>query len=282
MQIRWKIVPTLHNVTFLLWCVANIVNQVGSDKTSCRSSIETGDGLHFICFCEDTTSKSDLISSGRNPFSVDLEPDNDGKNDFSLAKFAYNLSGAYFRKNIHITFQYCRHLTIVLDQNELNRIGSKYFRPDIQVSSCFIEHVYHLDILRSGNINSKQIEIEHDDQTNMIDEYAPPHFKSYGLDLTVYSVALVKVDSGANLTSLVTSTPETILYIDISNEKYTDESHFDAKGFQKRKIFFITAKDLKVPLKEVRFIKDNMNVNINISIIFFSLKLECTIFILSN
>ena len=253
MQIRWKITSTLHNVTCLLWCLAYIVSQVYSDKTSCRSSIETGEGLHFICFCEDTTIDSDLITNIRNPFSVDLKPDSDGKNDFSLAKFAYNLSGAYFRKKIHITFQYCRHLTIVLDQNELNRIGSKYFRPDIQVSSCFIEHVYHFEILRNSKEHSNNDQPEYDDQNDMINEYAAPTFKNNDLDLTVYSVALVKVDSGANLTSLVTSTPETILYIDISREQYSDGDHIDAKGFQKGNIFFITPKKLKIPLKEVKF-----------------------------
>ena len=252
MQIRWKITSTLQNVTCLLWCMASIVSQVDGDKTSCRSSIETGDGLHFICFCEDTTIDTDLVTNSRNPFSVDLKPDSDGQNDFSLAKFAYNLSGAYFRKRIHITFQYCRHLTIVLDQNELNRIGSKYFRPDIQVSSCFIEHVYHLEILRNAKIVSKDDRIDQEDQMNMIDEYAPPTFKYNDLDLTVYSVALVKVDSGANLTSLVTSTPETVLYIDISDGEYSDEPHIDAKGFQKGNVFFITPKKLKIPLKEVR------------------------------
>ena len=232
--------------------MGNVVNRVDSDTTSCRSSIETSEGLHFICFCEDTTSKSDLITNSRNPYSVDLQPDSDGKNDFSLADFAYNLSGAYFRKKVHITFQYCRHLTIVLDQNELYRIGSKHFRPDIQVSSCFIEHVYHLDILRNGEVVTNKDGTKND-QMNMIDEYAPPTFKNNNLDLTVYSVALVEVDSGANLTSLVTSTPETILYIDISHGKYKDKSRLDAKGFQKGNVFFITEKELKIPLKEVSF-----------------------------
>lgn len=251
MQIRWKITTTLLNVINLLWCLANIV-KVDCDKTNCRSSIETGDGLHFVCFC-DVEDLSNAIDNSKSQFTVNLEPDSHGKNDFSLAKFAYNLSGAYFKKKIHITFQYCRHLTILLDQDELNRIGSEFFRPDIQVSSCFIEHVYHLDILRNPkpgkerNVHAEQGRLK----SNSIKEYAPT-IGSKRLDLTVYSVALVKVHAGANFTSLVTSSPQTHLYIDISNGVESNGSNLDAKGFLKENVYFITTKKQKIPLEEVR------------------------------
>jgi len=253
MQIRWKITSTLLNVTKLLWCLANIVN-VSCDKTTCRSSIETGNGLHFICFC-DVQDFPDSIDNNKAQLTIDLKPDSDGKNDFSLAKFAYNLSGAYFRKKIHITFQYCRHLTILLDQNELNRIGSEFFRPDIQVSSCFIEHVYHLDILRSPNamIEGNKHEEQIGSKPNMIKEYMPPTFGEKNLDLTVYSVALVKVHADANFTSLVTSTQETNLYIDITDGVENNGPNLDTKGFLKENVFFITRKEQKIPLEEVRW-----------------------------
>ena len=82
MQIRWKITSTLLNVTKLLWCLANIVN-VSCDKTTCRSSIETGNGLHFICFC-DVQDFPDSIDNNKAQLTIDLKPDSDGKNDFSL------------------------------------------------------------------------------------------------------------------------------------------------------------------------------------------------------
>ena len=189
MQIRWKITSALLNVAHLLWFMTTI-NRVCSDKTACRSSIETGEGLHFICFCDASSSEvSDPVAETKTHLSVNLLPDSNGKNDFSLAKFAYNLSGAYFRKKIHLTFQYCRHLTIILDQNELNRIGSEYFRPDIQVSSCFIEHVYHLEIIRGINdilLDKGKRKGSLFPRLNAIEEYAPSVDKTQ-LDLTVYS-----------------------------------------------------------------------------------------------
>ena len=208
--------------------------------------------MHFICFC-DVQDLPDTIDNNKARLAIDLEPDSDGKNDFSLAKFAYNLSGAYFRKKIHITFQYCRHLTILLDQNELNRIGSDFFRPDIRVSSCFIEHVYHLDILRSPNPvmeENKQGE-RIDSRSNIVEEYAPT-FGDKNFDLTVYSVALVKVHAGANFTSLVTSTRETNLYIDVTHGVENNGPYLDAKGFLKENVYFITRKEQNIPLEEVR------------------------------
>ena len=250
MQVRWKTASTFLHVAHALWCFNNIVI-AGGDKTTCRSSIETGDGLHFICFCD-----SDLlepVTSNKAHLTVDLKLDADGKNDFSLAKFAYNLSGAYFRKKIHITFQYCRSLTILLDQNELYRIGSDYFRPDIQVSSCFIEHVYHLELLPGTNLllENNKIKERGSSKLDPVQEYTPSLINAK-IDLTVYSVALVKVHAATNFTSLVTSTPESTLYIDISDGMGNHGTNLDAKGFLKENIYFIDRKKLKIPLKEVR------------------------------
>ena len=60
---------------------------------------------------------------------------------FSLSDFAFNLAGSYFSKAIFITFQSCRNLKVKLDQSELSRIGSPYFRPDIQVRGLAVEQV---------------------------------------------------------------------------------------------------------------------------------------------
>ena len=60
---------------------------------------------------------------------------------FSLAEFVFSLSGAYFNKFLHVTFQGCRHLTLLLDQDRLTRIGSGVFRPDIVLSSIDVEQV---------------------------------------------------------------------------------------------------------------------------------------------
>jgi hypothetical protein len=60
---------------------------------------------------------------------------------FSLSDFAFNLAGSYFSKTIFITFQSCRNLKVKLDQSELSRIGSPYFRPDIQVKGVAVEQV---------------------------------------------------------------------------------------------------------------------------------------------
>ena len=65
---------------------------------------------------------------------------------FSLAEFVFSLSGAYFNKFLHVTFQGCRHLTLLLDQDRLTRIGSGVFRPDIVLSSIDVEQVKLLQI----------------------------------------------------------------------------------------------------------------------------------------
>ena len=250
MQIKWKIKSTLLNGIYVLWCLINIVT-VRCDKTNCRSSIETGDGLHFICYCD--TDLLDTATERKAHPTIDLKPDSNGKNDFSLAEFAYNLSGAYFRKKVHLTFQYCRHLTIILDQHELGRIGSNCFRPDIQVTSCFIEHVYHLELLHSTSVHKANGKNDGGkvSKYNLVDEYATT-FDTKDLDLTVYSVALVKVDAGANFTSLVTSTPESTLYIDLSDGVEVDHAQLDVKGFPTENVYFITRKKQRIPLQEVR------------------------------
>ena len=234
MQIKWAIKSPFLNGIYLLWWVNNII-AVHGDKTTCRPSIQTSDGLHFICYCD--TNFAEIDTDSKDHLTVDLKDDSNGKNDFSLAEFAYNLSGAYFRKSVHVTFQYCRHLRIILDQSELSRIGSEYFRPDIQVSSCFIEHVYHLELLRGTDARKRNAKSSKFKglQDNSIDEYVSA-FDTKGLELTVFSVALVKVAVGANFTSLVTSTPESTLYIDINEEIDGDNDQLDVKGFLKQNI----------------------------------------------
>ena len=259
LKIKMKVTGKITSLKFLkivlfVWYLNNIIVTVNSDKTSCRSSIETGDGLHYVCFCYDDSESDEVIElDDKDHLTVDLEPDAGGKNDFSLAKFAYNLSGAYFRKKVHFTFQYCRHLTIILDQNELHTLGSNYFRPDIQVSSCFVEHVYHLELLRDNSDEIRQgkhIKVSGISKFD-IAEGRYPYFKDTKLDLTVYSVALVKVHAGANFTSLVTSTPESILYIDLTDDMKKDDVHLDAKGFHKENVYFITRRQQKIPLEQV-------------------------------
>jgi len=81
----------------------------------------TGDrrALHFTCACEGADR---AIAKG------------DGDDFFSLADFARGLPGHLFARPIFVTFRRCRRLRVRLDQLELTRIGSPFFRPDMQVS----------------------------------------------------------------------------------------------------------------------------------------------------
>ena len=94
-----------------------------SDPTTCMTDFEENDELHFVCFCHDNFE--DRIEEQAQEIAQ--------HRGFSLAHFAYNLAGSYFGKSVHIVFQSCRHLKLVLDHSELSRIGSDLFRPDIQV-----------------------------------------------------------------------------------------------------------------------------------------------------
>ena len=51
--------------------------------------------------------------------------------------------------SFNFSFEQCRHLKLILDHMELSRIGSDFFRPDIQVRGLVVEQVYHLELGRS-------------------------------------------------------------------------------------------------------------------------------------
>ncbi len=96
-----------------------------ADETTCVSDYENGSVLHFVCYC----SSPQLVNTRRPE-----EKDGNGDKDvFSVASFAYGLSGSLFAKTIFVTFQSCRYLRVRLDQKELMRIGAPLFRPDLQV-----------------------------------------------------------------------------------------------------------------------------------------------------
>ena len=54
-----------------------------------------------------------------------------------------------FHFPFNFSFEQCRHLKLILDHMELSRIGSDFFRPDIQVRGLVVEQVYHLELGRS-------------------------------------------------------------------------------------------------------------------------------------
>lgn len=218
---------------------------VGGDKTTCMSNIETTEGIHITCFC-------DMVKY----VDTSLPDANNGNSDdgFSLAKFAYNLSGAYFNKFLHITFQSCRHLSLVMDQSELTRIGSVHFRPDIQVSSIDVEQVYHLDLVRKRPAAAV-------DDEGAYTKLRVEHRKDVTIDL--YAVKLVKIDSGAKFGSLQVESdngvPTTsVLYIDLNQGQPGDENSLNVTGFQNQNVYFITKKNQKVPLRKNESIQTKM------------------------
>lgn len=207
------------------------------DRTTCMTDQEEGDRLHFVCFCDtpylDVASHAKFIS--RDP-------------GFSLAHFAFNLAGSYFGKSVHVTFRSCKHLKVVLDHMELSRIGSDYFRPDIQVTGLHIEQVYHLELARYV----PQLQQRDDLQEYLI------AFQSESLDIVLHAVAIVKLDSGAQFSSLHTDVDSAVrLYIDLNHGEGGDEDNLHIKGFRQSNIFFITDTK-KVRLKEGESFRDRM------------------------
>ena len=101
-------------------------------------------GLHITCYCE----VPQLVET-------DLSNEDQLEAPFSLAGFVFSLSGAYFNKYLHVSFQGCRHLAILLDQADLTKIGSGVFRPDMVIKSIDVEQVYHLDLLSSSHDRRK-------------------------------------------------------------------------------------------------------------------------------
>ena len=123
---------------------------------------------------------------------------------------------------------------------ELSRIGSDFFRPDIQVRGLIVEQVYHLELVRNPPR----------DQTKIQDEYLIA-FPSESLVVELSSVALVKLDAGAEFSNLQTASDNTRLYIDLNQGKIGDEDNLNILGFNLRNIFFITNTQ-RIRLQEVR------------------------------
>ena len=120
---------TKSSVLLVFSCIAN---HVLCDPTTCVSSGHREEhSLYYLCYC-----------GSFDDVRVDVGGDRSGGGEeddyFSLASFAYSLSGALFAKSIFITFQACRRLRVLMDQRELARIGSPYFRPDIQVTMTVV------------------------------------------------------------------------------------------------------------------------------------------------
>jgi hypothetical protein len=234
MKISQKIFVVFYYFYYLV-IVVNSVNSDKNDKTTCMTDYEDNDGLHFVCFC-DNSVEQDVASHAE---SVAKDP------GFSLAHFAYNLAGSYFGKAVHITFQSCRHLSLILDHMDLSRIGSHFFRPDIQVRGLVIEQVYHLELLRPP---PKTADEEANEGEN--DEYLIA-FPSESLEIQLYAVALAKVDAGAVFTLLETTSDNVRLYIDLNQGEVGDEDHLHIAGFRPYNIFFIT-NTKKIRMQEVR------------------------------
>ena len=65
------------------------------------------------------------------------------------------------------------------------------------------------------------------------------------------SVALVKIDAGAEFSSLQTASEAIRLYIDLNQGQVGDEDNLNILGFQLRNIFFITNTQ-RIRMQEVR------------------------------
>ncbi len=116
-----------HILSLLLLLLLPLLSSVSCDRTSCSPEHSSGHEIYFVCSCYNSNDHH--------------HNNNDNDDKFSLADFAYSLNGAYFAKDIFVTFKRCRFIRLLLDQAELATIGSEYFRPDIQVMKC---HQYHL------------------------------------------------------------------------------------------------------------------------------------------
>ena len=76
-------------------------------------------------------------------------------------------------------------------------------------------------------------------------------FPSESLIIELSSVALVKLDAGAEFSSLQTASDNTRLYIDLNQGQVGDEDNLNILGFNmKRNIFFITNTQ-RIRLQEV-------------------------------
>lgn len=208
-------------VTFwaLWWCLLS--NPVHGDETTCMTDHEEGNNLHFLCFCDSPRN----IPTGDQSSQI-----------FSLADFAYNLSGAFFSKSIFIRFQSCRHLPILLDQNELSRIGSNYFRPNIQIRGLSLENVYHADLNRHFTLDRVEDYIE---------------FPSEDIVISSFAVALIKIERGARFANLIANSNMTKIFIDLKNGgQLKEDDDFNINGFQHDHIYFITNTKEDIPLYE--------------------------------
>ncbi len=209
-------------------CLLISATNYNNDQTTCMTDFIEGDDLHFVCYClqnyQDQVAKHAKI--------ILNQP------GFSLAHFTYNLAGSYFGKNVHIQFEGCRHLKLVLDHMELSRIGSSFFRPDIQVRGLILDQIYHVELLRNPPRSQQQFE----------DEYliASP---AQSLIIDLSAVALVKVDAAAEFARMQTASQNTRLYIDLNQGKSGDEDDLNVVGFVPGNIFFVT-NSRKIPLKE--------------------------------
>lgn len=215
----------------ILLLILVILHQgLSEDPTTCMTDFEENDELHFVCFCHDNYEEA-----------IEEQAKHIAEHQgFSLAHFAYNLAGSYFGKSVHIVFQSCRHLKLVLDHSELSRIGSDLFRPDIQLRELKIEQVYHLELLQSPPRKVDEFQ----------DEYLIA-FPSEALEIKLYAVALVKLDAGAKFSELKAISEDVRLYIDLNQGHLGDEDNLNIRGFMLNHICFIT-RNQKIPLHEVR------------------------------
>ena len=209
-------------LSLALILLLTLLSDSKGDEVTCVTDRLEGHSLHYLCFC------------GIPKPRVELKPE--AEDFFSLADFAYNLSGSYFAKNVFINFHSCRFVRLVLDHLELSRIGSSFFRPDIQVRGISVDHVYHIDL----------------------DKFSPPQdaapedyltIPTEDLVISTKNVALVGVQRGAKFSNLVALSNETELYIDLNGSDGDEEVNIH--GFSTENIYFVTNTEQEVPLNEV-------------------------------
>ena len=234
------LVPILCWVTFVV-----------ADPTTCmtsnrRSEVIDPNSLHFVCYC----------NSASNPPTSEVAAAVAENDFFSLADFAYHLSGRFFSKAVFIRFNNCRYLRLRLDQHELSRIGSRFFRPDIQIRGLTFNNIYHLDLTDDPD-DDPAAEKE-------AEEAGLVQFPTSEMLLSATAVALIRVERGARFTSLISASNATRLFIDLTAGKgggngagaarngVPNESDFNVRGFSRENTFFLTGAEKRVPLEKVR------------------------------
>jgi len=153
-------------------------------------------------------------------------PKDEMEGQFSLASFAYNLSHTIFDRSLVLDIRDCWSMDIIMDQLQLNLVLSDYFRPDIQFKEINVENIF-------------QVHLVQDQHSTPISDYI--NYPTHQLNVHLYDVDTILVDTEAQLDHLSTDWEETKLHVDLTTQNIESQDYqFDISGFKQSNIFFIT------------------------------------------